>query len=99
MFAELPHKGNAELPDLIVGFALGIEVGSTFTSANVYYTTNQLQHPSCLTLEQKNDDVRPVRAFLKICSKPKNLRMERLTVGWNLSPPLYGPKAELNCTR
>ena len=25
-------------------------------------------------------DVRPVRAFLKICSKPKNLRMDRLTV-------------------
>ena len=43
--------------------------------------------------------LRPVRAFLKICSKPRNFKMDRLTVGWNLSPPLYGPKAELNCTR
>ena len=25
--------------------------------------------------------------------------MERLTVGWNLRPPLYGPRAELNWTR
>ena len=42
---------------------------------------------------------RPVRAFLKICSKPKNFRMDKLTDGWNLKPPLYGPIAELNCTR
>jgi len=27
---------------------------------------------------------RPVKAFLKICSKPKNLRIERLADGWNL---------------
>ena len=24
--------------------------------------------------------------------------MPRLTLGWNRSPPLYGPSAELNCT-
>jgi hypothetical protein len=42
---------------------------------------------------------RPVRAFLKICSKPKNLRMDRLTVGCRRRPPLYGPRAELNWTR
>lgn len=41
----------------------------------------------------------PVRAFLKICSKPKNFRMDKFTVGWKRRPPLYGPKAELNCTR
>ena len=29
-----------------------------------------------------------VRLFLKICSNPRNLRMDRLTEGWNLSPPL-----------
>lgn len=43
--------------------------------------------------------IRPVRAFLKICSKPRNFRMLRLTLGWNRRPPLYGPKALLNCTR
>jgi hypothetical protein len=41
---------------------------------------------------------RVVREFFKIYSKPKNLRMERLTDGWNLQPPLYGPIAELNWT-
>ncbi len=40
-----------------------------------------------------------VSAFLKVCSKPKNFRIERLTDGWNLKPPLYGPIALLNCTR
>jgi hypothetical protein len=27
------------------------------------------------------DDSHPVKAFLKICSKPKNFRMDRLTGG------------------
>lgn len=36
--------------------------------------------------------------FLRIYSKPKNLRIERLTDGWNLRPPLYGPIAELYYT-
>ena len=40
-----------------------------------------------------------VSAFLKICSKPKNFRMLRLTLEWNLKPPLYGPSALLNWTR
>lgn len=30
----------------------------------------------------------PVRAFLKICSKPRNFTMPRLTEGWKRSPPL-----------
>ena len=29
-----------------------------------------------------------VSAFLKICSKPRNFRIEGLTEGWNRSPPL-----------
>ncbi|KAH3681002.1 hypothetical protein WICPIJ_008010 [Wickerhamomyces pijperi] len=41
---------------------------------------------------------KPVKAFLKICSKPKNFKMDKLTDGCNLKPPLYGPKAELNWT-
>src|SRR5690625_1441590 len=41
----------------------------------------------------------PVREFLKICSKPRNFTMPRYTLGWNRSPPLYGPSAELNSTR
>lgn len=44
-------------------------------------------------------NLHPVKAFLKICSKPKNFKTLRLTVGWNLNPPLYGPRALLNCTR
>ena len=39
---------------------------------------------------------RPVRLFLKICSKPKNLITEALTEGCRRMPPLYGPIAELN---
>ncbi len=30
----------------------------------------------------------PVRAFLKICSKPRNFTMPRFTEGWNRRPPL-----------
>ena len=37
VFAQLTHEGNAEFADLIVGFALGVEVGSTFASANVHW--------------------------------------------------------------
>ena len=42
---------------------------------------------------------RVVRAFLKICSKPRNLMMDRLTDGWKRMPPLNGPMALLNWTR
>ena len=31
---------------------------------------------------------RPVRLFLKICSKPRNLMMPSYTEGWNRKPPL-----------
>lgn len=41
----------------------------------------------------------PVSAFLKICSKPRNLMMPRFTEGWKRRPPLYGPRALLNSTR
>ncbi len=41
----------------------------------------------------------PVREFLKICSKPRNLTMPKYTLGWKRKPPLYGPRAELNSTR
>ncbi len=30
----------------------------------------------------------PVRAFLKVCSKPRNLMMPTLTEGWKRRPPL-----------
>ena len=39
---------------------------------------------------------KPVNEFLNICSKARNFRIEALTLGWNLSPPLYGPIAPLN---
>ena len=38
----------------------------------------------------------PVNEFLNICSNPRNFIILKLTDGWNLSPPLYGPIAELN---
>src|SRR3546814_3782394 len=41
----------------------------------------------------------PVRAFLKVCSKPRNLMIPTLTDGWKRKPPLYGPTAELNWPR
>ena len=31
---------------------------------------------------------RPVRLFLKICSKPRNFRVSRVTLGWKRMPPL-----------
>lgn len=42
---------------------------------------------------------RPVSAFLKICSKPRNFTVPSVTLGWKRRPPLYGPSAELNSTR
>ena len=39
-----------------------------------------------------------VNEFLNICSNPRNFKIDRFTLGWNLSPPLYGPIALLNCT-
>ena len=41
----------------------------------------------------------PVRPFLNVCSKPRNLTMPRFTEGWKRRPPLYGPRALLNSTR
>ena len=41
---------------------------------------------------------RPVREFFRICSIPRNFRMDWFTDGWKRRPPLYGPMAELNCT-
>jgi hypothetical protein len=35
VLAELPHEGNAELADLVVGLALGVEVGTTLATAHV----------------------------------------------------------------
>ena len=40
-----------------------------------------------------------VSEFLKICSNPRNFRMLKFTLGWNRSPPLYGPIALLNSIR
>ncbi len=61
--------------------------------------------PSDLPLGSKSEPPLPppignvVNAFLKVCSKPRNLRIERFTEGWKRIPPLNGPIAELYCTR
>ena len=37
VFAQLPHERDAEFANLIVRFALGIEIGSTLTAADAHY--------------------------------------------------------------
>jgi hypothetical protein len=37
VLVELPHEGNAELADLVVGLALGVEVASSLTTAHIDY--------------------------------------------------------------
>ena len=39
---------------------------------------------------------KPVSAFLKICSNPRNLMILKFTERCSLRPPLYGPIALLN---
>ena len=57
--------------------------------------------PGLLPLGSKSEPPLPppigsvVSAFLKVCSKARNLRMDWFTEGWKRSPPLYGPIAEL----
>ncbi len=41
----------------------------------------------------------PVSAFLKVCSKPRNLSTPMSTDEPKRRPPLYGPMELLNCTR
>jgi hypothetical protein len=36
VLAELPHEGNAELADFVVGLALGVKVGTTLGTAHVH---------------------------------------------------------------
>jgi len=36
VLAQLAHEGDAELPDLVVGFALGIEVCSSLATTDVH---------------------------------------------------------------
>lgn len=57
-----------------------------------------LQH-SCSCRQGSPPRGSMVRAFLKHCSKPRNLMTLRVTVGWNLRPPLYGPSVLENWTR
>jgi hypothetical protein len=35
VLVELPHEGDAELADLVIGLALGVEIGATFAAAHV----------------------------------------------------------------
>ena len=35
VLVELPHEGNAELADLVVGLALGVEVATSLATAHV----------------------------------------------------------------
>lgn len=94
--AELAHESIAELSDLVVGFAFWIEIGSSFSTSNVHCSSRKFISTGpdlvvvvvvgCLTCERSRAckmmvNLRPVKAFLKICSKPKNFKMLKLTVG------------------
>lgn len=37
MLAELPHEGNAETTNLVVGLALGIKITTTLATTHVDY--------------------------------------------------------------
>ena len=97
---KLSHKGLAESKDFSVRFSFRVKVRTTWK----FY---KYEIKKCFTFFIKVYKALPfpppmgrvVRAFLKICSNPKNLMIERLTEGWSRSPPLYGPMAWLYCTR
>ena len=36
VLAQLAHEGDAELADLIVGFAFGVEVGSSLSTSDIH---------------------------------------------------------------
>jgi hypothetical protein len=103
VLTELHHKRAAKLPDLVIRFALWIEIGAAFATAHIHCVTDRGSAAMFgLALPELADaalNLRPVKAFLKICSNPRNFRIDMFTDGWKRSPPLYGPNAELNCTR
>ena len=71
---------------------------------NVKFTIGYSQrfNPKYAYVKKCLDDAvigKPVSAFLKVCSKARNLRTLSLTLGWKRMPPLYGPIALLFCTR
>ena len=55
---------------------------------------NRITSPSVRPFGSKSEPPLPppmsseVSAFLKICSKPRNLRIPTFTLGWKRSPPL-----------
>ena len=61
----------------------------------------RITSPGLLPLGSKSDPPLPppigsvVSAFLKVCSKARNFRIDRFTDGWKRRPPLYGPIARL----
>lgn len=70
MPGELLHESVAELADLVVGAALGVEVGSTVKVDKSAFGSHHRgdvaeTHPFPPPM------LRPVRAFLKICSNPR----------------------------
>ena len=75
-----------------------------FESSVIKLWQKRITSPSDLPFGSKSEPPlpppigRPVRLFLNICSKPRNLMTEALTDGCRRRPPLYGPIAELNCT-
>jgi hypothetical protein len=75
VLAQFGHKGNTELSDLVIRFALWVKVCTTFAAAHAHYALSV----SVEWCDGVCHDLRPVRAFLKICSKPKNFKIDKLT--------------------
>lgn len=95
MPGKFGHEGIAELADLVIGASLGIKVGAALSRrCGLVRVVHRRETIGMRTLPPPM--FKPVKAFLNVCSKPRNLRMDKLTLGWSRSPPLYGPIAELN---
>lgn len=81
-------RGEGRVPGTSVSWPMCLK------SSLIKETQNRLISASDLPLGSKSDPpfpppmFKPVSAFLKVCSKPRNFRMDKLTLGWRRRPPL-----------
>ena len=96
---KLSHKGLAKSKNFGVRFSFRVKVRTTWKFYKYEIKKSIFSVKFFYELPFPPPMGRVVRAFLKICSNPKNLMIERLTEGWSRRPPLYGPIAWLYWTR
>ena len=91
-------------PDMDVPAGTSISGPMFLHNSSMNAWQNLMISPSDFPLGLKSEPPLPppignvVRAFLNVCSKPRNFKIEGFTEGWKRRPPLYGPIALLNCT-